>query len=146
MGMYIQLSSFKQNHGLEQLLSDDSSGYWHTDDNLPHYIYVDFEKLTYVSTLCLFIDYSMDESYTPERFTIYYGNTTDYMKLHKEVMVSQENKKQIVTINDFCIKIYVVIENNFQDGRDSHIRGFKVFDKENKQILFKKPKNENSNL
>ena len=42
--------------------------YWQSDGQLPHLVNIQFRKKTTVQDICIYIDYKLDESYTPSRY------------------------------------------------------------------------------
>ena len=68
------LSSAKFGNGVEQLRDSDPNTFWQSDGLLPHAITIQFQKMTRVSHVCLYLDQKLDESYTPSRISIRVGN------------------------------------------------------------------------
>lgn len=69
-------SSYKYNNGIEQLLDDDLSLYWQSDSNSsPHWINIQLPSSLLLAYLCIYIDCTADESYTPNEFMIKSGLT-----------------------------------------------------------------------
>lgn len=66
------LSSSKHGNGLDQLLDDDTSKYWQSDGAQPHFIELYFNKAQRVSELWIYVDYKVDESYTPIKILLKY--------------------------------------------------------------------------
>ena len=69
------LSSAKCGNGVEQLRDDSLSTYWQSDGSGPHLITVQFLKKTSVCAINLYLDYVLDESYTPKRISVLAGST-----------------------------------------------------------------------
>ena len=53
--------------GVEQIRDDNADTYWQSDGAQPHLINVQFHKKMTVLEVALYLDYSLDESYTPKR-------------------------------------------------------------------------------
>jgi anaphase-promoting complex subunit 10 len=72
-----QLSSAKPGNGVEQIRDKSVATYWQSDGTAqPHWIQVHFGRRVAISHVCLYLDFSLDESYTPKRITIEAGMTT----------------------------------------------------------------------
>ena len=71
------LSSAKPGNGVEQLVCQPAKEtYWQSDGQQPHSIRIHFARRVTISHICLYLDYSLDESYTPQQILITYGLTT----------------------------------------------------------------------
>lgn len=72
-----QLSSAKPGNGVEQIRDQSTDTYWQSDGvSLPHWIQVHFARRVPISHVCIFLDYNLDESYTPKQLTVQVGMTT----------------------------------------------------------------------
>ena len=137
--MDIRLSSFKRDHGLKELLSEDVNEFWHTDDNLPHYIEMVFSKLVHVSSAQMTLMYSLDDSYTPAKIEIRCGVTRESIEPVLTTTLIEPEGAVALNINKSCFFLQLIVLTNHQEGRDTHIRNLKVFDGENKCILMRSP-------
>ncbi|KCZ82427.1 hypothetical protein H312_00085 [Anncaliia algerae PRA339] len=133
--MEIKLSSFKRDHGLEELFSDDMSEFWHTDDSLPHYIEITFQKLTKVSNVILTLMYSKDDSYTPSIIEIRVGMTRELLEPVCNVSLNEPEGDISFIINQECFFMQIIILSNHQDGKDTHVRRLKILDHKMRDIL-----------
>lgn len=71
-----QLSSAKPGNGVEQVRDHSYETYWQSDGvSQPHWIQVHFQRRIAISHVCLYLDYHLDESYTPKTATIEVGMT-----------------------------------------------------------------------
>ena len=71
-----QLSSAKPGNGVEQIRDHTTETYWQSDGTAqPHWIQVHFARRVAISHVCLYLDYNLDESYTPRRLTVQVGMT-----------------------------------------------------------------------
>ena len=71
-----RLSSAKPGNGVEQLLDPCLETYWQSDGNAqPHWMQLHFGRRVAVSHVCLYLDYQLDESYTPRRVIVEVGMT-----------------------------------------------------------------------
>lgn len=71
-----QLSSAKPGNGIEQILDASPETYWQSDGQAqPHWIQVHFSRRVAISHVCLYLDFSLDESYTPKKLSVQAGMT-----------------------------------------------------------------------
>jgi anaphase-promoting complex subunit 10 len=71
-----QLSSAKPGNGVEQIRDSSTETYWQSDGvTQPHWIQVHFGRRVAISHVCLYLDYHLDESYTPKTIQIEAGMT-----------------------------------------------------------------------
>lgn len=86
-----QLSSAKPGNGVEQIRDPSLDTYWQSDGQTqPHWIQVHFARRVAISHVCLFLDYSLDESYTPKKITVLAGMT--HQDLQEAVPVIELNE------------------------------------------------------
>jgi anaphase-promoting complex subunit 10 len=72
-----QLSSAKPGNGVEQIRDQNTDTYWQSDGvSQPHLIQVHFARRVAISHVCLYLDYNLDESYTPKTIAVQCGMTT----------------------------------------------------------------------
>jgi anaphase-promoting complex subunit 10 len=72
-----QLSSAKPGNGVEQIRDHSTDTYWQSDGvSQPHSIQVHFARRVAISHVCLYLDYNLDESYTPKHLSVQVGMTT----------------------------------------------------------------------
>jgi anaphase-promoting complex subunit 10 len=55
-------------HGVDKLLDDNLETYWQSDGPQPHLVNIQFKQKTKVKDLCIFSDFKVDESYTPQKY------------------------------------------------------------------------------
>jgi anaphase-promoting complex subunit 10 len=129
------ISSAKPGNGVEQLRDNNLESYWQSDGIHPHTITIQFLRKVNVSEVCLYLDYTLDESYAPKKINVRSGTT-----LHDLVDVCgiELNEPmgwiplQLYTENDLngylrTHLIQIQILSMHQNGRDTHIRQVKVF-------------------
>ena len=77
------LSTAKPGNGVEQLRDDNIDTYWQSDGGQPHLINIQFHKKMSVSQIDFYLDYKLDESYTPKKISIRTGTTFhDLTEIH----------------------------------------------------------------
>jgi len=74
-GVIWSLSSAKPGNGVEQLRDNSSDTYWQSDGGQPHLCNIQFLQRKAISCICVYLDYNLDESYTPKQLSIRTGMT-----------------------------------------------------------------------
>ena len=147
------LSSSKIGNGIEQLRDDNLSTFWQSDDIQPHFILIQYLKKTRISEVWLYLDYKIDESYTPSKISIRIENSfnemVDIRTIEYEEPVGwfpillEEKNSDSKTIKPYIktMTLQIMILQNTHNGRDTHIRGVKIFaPRENKSFDMTFPK------
>jgi anaphase-promoting complex subunit 10 len=128
---HLSLSSFKPGLGSSQLLSSSVDAFWQSDGPQPHSITFTFPKRTLITLLRLYIDLKQDESYSPKIIEIRAGSHLLVPVVKKELTsqlgwsdfyMTQDDPLGIKTFN-----LSLVILLNHQNGKDTHIRGVKLY-------------------
>ena len=136
------LSTAKPGNGVEQLRDDNNDTYWQSDGQQPHLVNIQFHKKMTLVEVAFYLDYKLDESYTPKKITIKAGTTFhDLAEIHTAelneptgwvslpLLVPQElsagGAEALVPLRAWFVQICVV--SMHQNGRDTHIRQVKVF-------------------
>lgn len=150
-----KLSSNKPGNGLKQLRHDSPDLYWqldgsnghHSQQNTsadpsvslthPHLVTIQFSKRVLLERISLFMNYQLDESYTPNKIRIMAGSFEGYDLL--EVCTVSFDKPVgwlHVIFNGIrsdgvlkCFTLKLIILSNHQDGKDLHIRAIRCFGK-----------------
>ncbi|KAI0353809.1 anaphase-promoting complex subunit 10 [Trametes cingulata] len=135
------VSSFKFGFGPECLTDDDPDTFWHSsssDGPQPHFITIEFPRKVSVQKLSIYLNYPLDDSYTPANMCIRAG--TGPVDMQDLRIVSLEKPDGWVTF-DICLEpseegegfkhidvymIQILIMNNHMNGKDTHVRGVKV--------------------
>ena len=151
------LSSTKLGNGIEQLRDDNTSTFWQSDDIQPHFILIEFPSKKRISEIWLYLDYKTDESYTPSKISIRIENSFNEMVEIKTVdydepvgwhQITLEEKNSELEIFKPYVKtatVQIMILQNNHNGKDTHIRGAKIFaPRENKSFDSTFPKFNNS--
>eukprot|EP00428_Durinskia_dybowskii_P079406 CAMPEP_0170449318 /NCGR_PEP_ID=MMETSP0117_2-20130122/51184_1 /TAXON_ID=400756 /ORGANISM="Durinskia baltica, Strain CSIRO CS-38" /LENGTH=190 /DNA_ID=CAMNT_0010710559 /DNA_START=127 /DNA_END=699 /DNA_ORIENTATION=+ len=131
------ISSAKPGNGVEQLRDNNLDSYWQSDGSFPHFINVQFLRRVSVSKVCIYLDYSADESYTPRKLCISSGTSThDLMdittvELNEPVgwvilplLSNDSNDGDTGPLHTHFLQIKIL--SMHQNGRDSHIRQVKI--------------------
>lgn len=69
------VSSAKFGNAASALRDMNTSTYWQSDGTQPHLIEVRFGRLQMVSAVAVYLDFSLDESYTPRRIAVHAGSS-----------------------------------------------------------------------
>ena len=147
------LSSSKIGNGIEQLRDDNLSTFWQSDDIQPHFILIQYLKKTRISEVWLYLDYKTDESYTPSKISIRIENSFNEMVDIRTIeydepvgwfpILLEEKNSDSKTIKPYIktMTLQIMILQNTHNGRDTHIRGVKIFaPRENKSFDMTFPK------
>ncbi|KAI1341790.1 APC10-domain-containing protein [Xylariaceae sp. FL0016] len=148
------VSSYKPGCGVKELRDDDVNQFWQyvatlslvrpmlmhlsrSDGPQPHRLNIHFIKRVEIRALRLFLDYELDESYTPTKIQITAGTGPNLTIPFTTMELSMPKGWIDVPIggagggpdgNSLCCWfIRVVILENHQNGKDTHIRGIKVY-------------------
>lgn len=131
------LSTAKPGNGVEQIRDDNLDTYWQSDGGQPHLINVQFYKKMSVVEIAFYLDYNLDESYTPKKLSVRAGTTfhdlveVQVVDLNEPVgwitvpLHSTDEHGEKALLRAHFIQICVV--SMHQNGRDTHIRQAKVF-------------------
>lgn len=132
--MDIRLSSFKRDHGLNELLSKDLNEYWATDDALPHGIQFNFYKLTYIEEVRIYLSFTQDDSYTPQEIEVRCGLTASTIESVTSITLMEPEGYLSFNVKKDCFILQVLVLSNHQEGKDSHIRNLKIMESKNKEM------------
>ncbi|CAD7700693.1 unnamed protein product [Ostreobium quekettii] len=128
------VTSAKPGNGVELLRDGKSDTYWQSDGTQPHLVNMQFQKKMLVQELHLYLDFKLDESYTPNKIAIRAGNS--YYDLKEIMQIDLEEPQGWVNIplsmeeTGDCLKallLQIAVLSNHQNGRDTHIRQIKVY-------------------
>ncbi|EFC45514.1 anaphase promoting complex subunit 10 [Naegleria gruberi] len=131
------VSTAKQGNGVEELRDDNLETYWQSDGPQPHTINIQFHKVLTIQEVAIYLDYKKDESYTPQVISIKCGS--NFHDLIQIKTIELEEPVGYVNINMLnssekdllehcrCNMLQIVISQNHQNGRDTHVRQVKVY-------------------
>eukprot|EP00760_Papus_ankaliazontas_P002538 PhM_4_TR11086/c0_g1_i1/m.95213/K03357/APC10, DOC1; anaphase-promoting complex subunit 10 len=129
------VSTAKYGNGIKEMLDGSTGTYWQSDGAQPHTIEASFPKMMRLSDLALHVDFAADESYTPRKLVVRVGTSVHDLVDVTQVELSEPQGWVFIPLPDaFSTKAYVstsllhlVILENHQNGRDTHIRQLKLF-------------------
>jgi anaphase-promoting complex subunit 10 len=134
------ISSAKPGNGVEQLRDNNLESFWQSDGAFPHCVNIQFLKKVYISKLCIYMDYSLDESYTAKKICVSSGSSVhDLMdlvtielsepigwvviELQDPVTEAEVEENKIHRTHHLQLKVLSMHQN----GKDTHIRQLKIF-------------------
>ncbi|WFD31324.1 hypothetical protein MSPP1_002358 [Malassezia sp. CBS 17886] len=145
------LSSAKMRHGVAELMDDDLNALWQSDGAQPHFVDISFPSQTAVTHLSLYLDCHRDDSYTPTKVLVKagthpydlvdvrYREFTEpqgwyHFVLRRGHELSMEEADASLPLGATTplhpIDVFVLqvcILGNHLNGKDTHIRGLRVF-------------------
>lgn len=169
------LSSAKPGCALPQLRSSDTNLFWQSDGPQPHTLTLHFFKLVAIVKMRIYLDFELDESYTPTKMRFYAGMSEGGLVEFGEWATSEETdaatgevrstvesvkgwidvdlrgvggreKRYFEAAEDGdaseeteeakpgdvlkAMVVQVRICENHQNGKDTHVRGFQVFSRD----------------
>jgi anaphase-promoting complex subunit 10 len=162
------LSSAKPGNGIEQLLDGNHETFWQSDGTQPHTITIQFYKKTKLTDIYVQFNYKSDESYTPLQLSVRIGSGYyDLQEIQVVDLREPEGwvriplalppldgpralfRQDSASIRDKSyggavdfIRTYVVqiaVMCNHQNGRDTHVRGIKLFGPREERIAQLQP-------
>jgi len=134
-GAVLTISTAKSGNGVEQLRDGNLESFWQSDGAAPHTINIQFSRKMSVSKVCLYMDYTVDESYTAKKVSIRSGTTQhDLMdisavELHEPVgwvhlNLSSENTDG-EPLRTHLLQVRIL--SMHQNGKDAHVRQLCVY-------------------
>jgi anaphase-promoting complex subunit 10 len=148
------VSSHKPGNGVEELLSDDLERYWQwvahqlpssytilttcrSDGQQPHTLTIHFLRRVEIRAIRFYVDFQQDESYTPTHIIFRAGTGPHDLLQFAEMALANPSGWQDVPLvrcgggvdgNSLCCWIVQMhIRENHQNGKDTHIRGIRMF-------------------
>ncbi|XP_057973651.1 anaphase-promoting complex subunit 10-like isoform X4 [Malania oleifera] len=129
------VSSYKPGNGVLFLCDNNLDTYWQSDGVQPHLVNIQFQKKVKLQLVVLYVDFKLDESYTPSKVSIRAGDgfhnlreikTVELVKPTGWVYISLSgNDPRETFVNTFMLQIAVL--SNHLNGRDTHVRQIKIY-------------------
>ena len=138
------ISTAKIGNGVEQLRDGNLDTFWQSDGAAPHQLNIQFPHKTAVSKVCLYMDFTTDESYTAKKVTVRAGTTmhdlvdVTAVELHKPVGWCQirlhapgagsgdgDADEAELPLRTHLLQVRVL--SMHQGGKDTHVRQLCVF-------------------
>lgn len=134
---HFSVSSHKPGNGVDQLLHDDLATYWQSDGPQPHLLTIHFLRRVEIRAIRFYIDYNQDESYTPTSIVLSAGtghhDLLEFASLSLATPVGWQDVDLSVAGGGAdgqslcCWIVQMKIKENHQNGKDTHIRGIKLY-------------------
>ncbi|PPS00689.1 hypothetical protein GOBAR_AA19985 [Gossypium barbadense] len=109
--------------------------FFRSDGAQPHLVNIQFQKKVKLQLVVLYVDFKLDESYTPSKISIRAGDGFHNLKEIKTVELVKPtgwvylslsgNDPRETFVNTFMLQIVVL--SNHLNGRDTHVRQIKVY-------------------
>nr|GMD19149.1 pentatricopeptide repeat-containing protein At4g22760 [Ipomoea batatas]GME02402.1 pentatricopeptide repeat-containing protein At4g22760 [Ipomoea batatas] len=129
------VSSCKAGNGITSLRDDNLDTYWQSDGAQPHLVNIQFQKKVKLQLVVLYVDFKLDESYTPSKISIRACDGFHNLKEIKSVELVKPsgwvyislsgNDPRETFVNTFMLQVAIL--SNHLNGRDTHIRQIKVY-------------------
>jgi anaphase-promoting complex subunit 10 len=131
------VSTYKPGCGIPALLSPSTSQFWQSDGPQPHLLNIHFFKLVQIVKLRVYLDFTLDESYTPTRM-LFLAGMSMYDLTEFAEWVGEEPKGWVdVPLEGVgggddgnvlrAMVVQIRVCENHQNGKDTHVRGVQVF-------------------
>ena len=136
------VSTCKPGSGVDALRSDDLDQFWQSDGPQPHHLNIHFSRMVNIVAIRMYLDFAQDESYTPTRLLLLAG--TGYHDLIPFQTLAFEQPKGWIDVDLSgvgggknrdelrCFLLQVKVLENHQNGKDTHIRGLKIYARDDK--------------
>jgi len=140
------LSSAKPGNGVDQIRDSSHETYWQSDGSQPHSLQIVFNRRVAISHVCLYLDYNLDESYTPKKVCIETGMTLQDLLTVSVVELQEPVGWCIIPLEAPPDPLQSVVEDvahgqqpirthlvqisvlsMHQNGRDTHVRQVKLY-------------------
>jgi anaphase-promoting complex subunit 10 len=137
------LSTAKPGNGVDQLRDDNTDTYWQSDGSQPHLINIQFHKKVSIVEVSFFLDYKLDESYTPKKLSLRAGTTFHDLEEVHMLELDEPNGWVYIPLGEIAAKaaggaggaggvlrahfLQIEVLAMHQNGRDTHIRQVKVY-------------------
>ncbi len=125
----LTISTAKSGNGVEQLRDGNLDTFWQSDGPAPHLINIQFTKKVAISKVCLYMDYTVDESYTAKKISVKSGTTQhDLVDITSVELQDPVGWCQINLPGEEegeCLRTHLLqvrILSMHQNGRDTHVR------------------------
>ncbi|CAA16839.1 anaphase-promoting complex substrate recognition subunit Apc10 [Schizosaccharomyces pombe] len=127
-------SSEKSGFPIRLVRDDNIDTYWQSDGSQPHTIHIKFVKRVSIKYVSMYLQYTLDESYTPSTLRISAGTGFQDLEIVTTVQVEEPTGWVHVPVGDFgrngLLDVHLIqikILANHQSGKDSHVRLIKIY-------------------
>ena len=154
------VSTAKPGNGVAALRSPDPAQFWQSDGPQPHLLSIHFFKLVSVVRIQILLDFDNDESYTPTKIQFLAGTGVHDIQEFAEMTFEQPKNWIDVDMDKIgpmeqddiddddgtqiavdwskrpvlkAFLLHVRVLENHQNGKDTHLRGVRIFVKDETQ-------------
>jgi len=132
------VSSYKFGFGAECLLDGDPETFWHSDGPQPHFITIEFPRKVAIQKISIYLNYQLDDSYTPSTLAIRAGTGPSDLQDVRAVQLEKPNGWITFDVSSepneegdglspiYAYVLQVIIVANHMSGKDTHVRGLRV--------------------
>lgn len=134
---HFSVSSHKPGNGVEELLHDDLDKYWQSDGPQPHLLTIHFLRRVEIRAIRFYVDYNQDESYTPTSVILSAGTGHHDLLEFATLALTTPLGWQEIDLSRVgggadgqslcCWIVQIKVKENHQNGKDTHIRGIKLY-------------------
>ena len=108
-----------------------------SDGPQPHHLNIHFSRLVSITSIRIYLDFEADESYTPTKITLLAGTGYHDLLPFSTLEIAQPKGWIDVDLSNVgggddgktlrCFLVQVKVVENHQNGKDTHVRGLKIF-------------------
>ncbi|KAI8915408.1 anaphase-promoting complex, subunit 10/DOC domain-containing protein [Powellomyces hirtus] len=131
----LSVSSYKEEHPPQKLTDGNPDTYWQSDGPQPHFINLEFSQKMTLTKLSIYVDHGRDESYTPREIAVRAGNSFYDLQDVQRFEIGEdtgwvdfvlcEDEDTTRPLRAFLVQICIL--ENYQHGKDTHVRGLKIW-------------------
>lgn len=132
------VTSARAGCSIPELLDPDTARcFWQSDGAAPHALTLQFYRRVSLAEVCLYLDFTADESYCPQEIHIKCGNSVAELSELRKITLSEPAGWVRFPFIDAAKRglrrylrtqvVQLVITSNHANGRDCHVRGLHVF-------------------
>lgn len=128
------VTSAKPGNGVDMVRDDKVDTYWQSDGLQPHLVNIQFQKKVRLTLVAVYLDYRLDESYTPNKVAVRAGSSFHDLKELRCVDLEEPSGWVLLSLvpegSTEPLKAHLLqlqVLSNHQNGRDTHVRQIKVF-------------------
>jgi anaphase-promoting complex subunit 10 len=113
-----------------------------SDGPQPHHLNIHFSRLVSILSIRIYLDFESDESYTPTRIVLLAGTGYHDLIPFSELNFTQPKGWIDVPLDHVgggedgktlrAFLVQVKVQENHQNGKDTHVRGLKVYARDEK--------------
>ncbi|WVQ90051.1 hypothetical protein IAS59_003828 [Cryptococcus gattii] len=148
------VSSHKYGFGVDNLRDGNDGTFWQSEGAQPHTIDLAFPRKVMISAIAVHMSHPRDDSYTPSKIGIRCGTGVHDLQEVRYLEFSKPDGWHLIPLRPMehttssaekegppipCHFLRILIFANHLNGKDTHVRGVKVFGppgpKENKQLI-----------